>query len=120
MRSVLTRRSLMARASALGAWLLWPGTRARASLARRRLLERLPELARTDSAKTIGRAWLQTRPEEAFALQAWLDERMGTEWTPLRLDTCSREDFAEGRIIELDGWMLAETEVRLFALATQL
>jgi hypothetical protein len=48
------------------------------------------------------RALVAHGPDEA--IRGWADAKI-------------RADFAAGRIARVDGWMLAETEIRLFSLA---
>lgn len=73
----------------------------------------------------IGEMYLEVTPEESSAgrlLDALLDEIGSLPSTEdgsvrERLRLAARRDFAEGRIIDLDGWRLARTELRLYALA---
>jgi hypothetical protein len=78
------------------------------------------------SAKFIGEKYLKTA-NRTFDRHQFLAE-LCTHCQPngsapsieqLRSGLRSRQqqDFAEGRIVELDGWMLSETEVKLCALA---
>jgi len=81
-----------------------------------------------ESARVVGRAYLRREPAEANA--ARLRERILAD---LGLDADAaaasadrelrerlrhrvRADFAAGRIVKLDGWILSLTEVRLSAL----
>lgn len=82
-----------------------------------------------EAAAAVGRVWLAASPEEAD--RALLIERMADgsldEWERLaRRDPEAlraavrarhRTDFAEDRVVRLNGWILSETEVRLCALA---
>ena len=77
------------------------------------------------SASAIGRAYLQSAPQDA-------DERRllrlicapGRPWRTadtkqLRLLIAQQqtEDFKQGRVVQVRGWVLSETEARLCALA---
>ena len=76
------------------------------------------------SATQLGRAWLalQSPTPSAAALVA----RICAEHECASLDDDEqlhrvvteqhRADFAEGRLVSLDGWLLTETEVALYAL----
>ena len=102
------------------------------------LAERLVgALGRPDSAAAVGRAYLARFPEEAVPARlvagiaaAWEDEEGGGAdgggFDPARADRAAlrrrrrnqlRRDFARGRVVSVDGWVLAATEARLFALA---
>jgi hypothetical protein len=82
-----------------------------------------------ESARAIGLAYLRTVPEEANAQQltqlicsSWeqrYDELVHANAAKIKtiLLRQQRQDFEKGRIIELEGWILSETEARLCALA---
>jgi len=93
-----------------------------------------PDLARqlvgglrdVSSAQAVGAAYLRSTPEHAdvHALVSRLlrDEpalsgSRSTGATRKLLRGCIREDFARERVVAVDGWLLAETEARLCALA---
>jgi hypothetical protein len=128
MSRAFTRRRLLAASMAAGG-LLTAVLRAYGLVAAPDPAARLVRLFRhRASARAIGAVYLATRPEEADArklvelaiaadgtartigrmseteLRAWLRERQ-------------TRDFATGRIVNLDGWLLSATEVRLCALA---
>jgi hypothetical protein len=81
------------------------------------------------SARAVGRAYLARFPEEGepVALTRLILEGMafsGAEASGLgehelqtRIAARSREDFAEGDIAQIGGWLLSRTEGRLCALA---
>ncbi len=81
------------------------------------------------SARRIGRAYLRAHPAEARieALVAGLTAgrggeppwagRAGSRALRARLQEQIRADFAAGRTVGVRGWVLAESEARLFALA---
>ena len=80
-------------------------------------------LAARESAAAVGDAFLRRRPEEADAPA--LRRRLALPSCPvqelpaairLRLGASHREDFRAGRVCELRGWTLSETELRLCAL----
>jgi hypothetical protein len=82
-----------------------------------------------ESARAIGLAYLRTVPEEANARQlthficsSWeqrYDEMVHADAAKIKtiLLRQQREDFEKGRIVDLQGWILSETEARLCALA---
>ena len=84
-----------------------------------------------ESARVIGQRYLELTPREAnperlMALICHSEENymrlVDTDTEQLRamlLDQ-QRTDFAFGRTIMIDGWVLSETEVRLCALAAML
>ena len=80
-----------------------------------------------ESAKFIGKAYLKTA-SQSFDRHQFLaelcthcqntgDSAQNTEQVRSWLRSRQQQDFAEGRIVELDGWMLSETEVKRCALA---
>ena len=88
-------------------------------------------LRRPDSAAAVGRAYLARFPAEALSVRLVEGIREGLArdgFDPVvptgrpaelrsRLGKRVRRDFAEGRVVAVDGWVLAATEARLFALA---
>lgn len=68
------------------------------------------------SARAVGRAFLEQRPEEADVAQ--LLDRLPESADRVRAR--HREDCAAGRTLELRGFVLSETEARLYALAALL
>ena len=126
-------------ATALGA-LLWPIVAPGRALALG-ALDRPPgsdlaralvaTLRRPDSAAAVGRAYLTRVPAEALSVRLVEGIREGLArdgFDPVvpagrpaelrsRLGERVRRDFAEGRVVAVDGWVLAATEARLFALA---
>ena len=82
------------------------------------------------SAARIGRAYLRAHPDQA-RLDRLLQElaagwpggaghleRLSTAQLRRRLNRKIRADFAAGRTVTVEGWVLAESEARLFALTT--
>lgn len=80
------------------------------------------------AAATVGRAYLAQRPEERNAprlLARVLETDSGASAMPSLaaadlhawLRQRSRADFAAGRTVWVEGWLLAQTEARLYALA---
>ena len=88
------------------------------------LLRALGEgLADRQAAARLGAALCRTRPELAdredmlrqlFAAARW--RAVQAVDAPARLREQVREDFAHGRTLELQGWLLASSEARLYAL----
>ena len=79
-----------------------------------------------DAATAVGAAYLAARPDEdeltvARALRA-SDPAWARARTPANVRRLarglSRRDYAAGRVVEVDGWFLSETEARMCALAT--
>jgi hypothetical protein len=82
----------------------------------------------TGSAKVVGREYLRQYPAEAHA--AVLLERIflgdahrraefvqaNPEARRALVGQLIREDFAQGRIVHVRGWMLSHTETRLYAM----
>jgi hypothetical protein len=87
-------------------------------------------LAHQESARVVGREYLRAVPAEAredvltAGIVNWLPAQHRGSRIPadshLRelLLLGAREDFAEGRTVELHGWVVSVTEARLCALAT--
>lgn len=126
----MRRRTFLLGATGLGLSLMWrsygfwPALGASPSLS-----ERLAGLlTQEESARIIGRAYLQVAPGEASArvLTARLAERLpgGLQSLKTADDNRLREllrgeiagDFRDLRIVELHGWVFARTEARLCAL----
>ena len=128
--TVLTRRDFLRLLASLGAVL---ATRQLGVLntlgrvvGRERLGARLLQLFRSPgSAAAIGRAYLQKSPQEADEPRLLrLICPPGRPWRTantrqLRVLIAQQqaEDFKQGRLVRVDGWMLSETETRLCALA---
>jgi hypothetical protein len=80
-------------------------------------------LADRRAAARLGEALRRARPELAdrkgtlrqlFAPARWRDAEAAE--APARLREQVREDFAHGRTLSLQGWLLAASEARLYAL----
>ena len=128
--ALLTRRSFLRLLATFGAWLVAQRlgllNALGQAIGRESLASRLLQLFRSPaSASAIGRAYLQSAPQDA-------DERRllrlicasGPHWHTadtkrLRLLIVQQqaEDFQQGRVVQVHGWMLSETEARLCALA---
>jgi hypothetical protein len=88
------------------------------------LLRALAEgLADRQAAARLGEALRRARPELAdreatlrqlFGPSRWRDVRAAD--APARLREQVRDDFAHGRTFSLQGWLLAVSEARLYAL----
>ena len=119
-----TRRSFLHLGLALGSGLaaalimplpVWPGPS-------RPALRLLAGLARPDHARAIGASWLAGLPRRppAAELAGQIEEALAASSRPgLRaaLAEAVTADFAARRMVSVDGWRLARTEARLFALA---
>jgi hypothetical protein len=134
-QAMLCRRSLIAAAMAgAAAWLgghvpLLVASRDRASLACDP--EFLAWCSRLSHPQTLGKACLEALPaiEASVASLARLildgmSAPGGDRWSATALAQTLRErsrtDFHEGRIVNVDGWMLSLTETRVYALAALL
>jgi hypothetical protein len=86
--------------------------------------------AHQESARAIGSRYLQAFPDEASgrSLVGRIARGLpggeeairtsGDDDLRVLLARRSMQDFAEGRTVELDGWILARTEARLCALSS--
>jgi hypothetical protein len=77
--------------------------------------------AAAQSARRIGLAYLRVHPEEASEtrLMAAIAARSATPDVPAIfriMDDVVRADFAAGKIVRCDGWILARSEARACAL----
>jgi hypothetical protein len=130
---VLCRRNLIA--TAIGGGAAWFGRRVSFRCARIRSFSGPSPLATLCSGwsypNTIGRACLEALPtieaSKAFLTRIILgDIRAGAGDCSSRsvlvrkIRQRSREDFRDGRIVTVDGWMLSLTETRVYALAALL
>lgn len=80
----------------------------------------------SDARIRIGAFFLRQNPHEAgiahletalrSALQLGLDDQVDETTLADRIDARIRADYADERTVLLDGWVLAETELRLCAL----
>jgi hypothetical protein len=95
----------MTRRSGLLAGLLFP-------FARQSRAADQPLLANRAAARAIGAAYLRAYPGDTLA-----DARAAAGLPRAQIALRVRADFAAGRVVMLDGWMLSATEVRLCALA---
>lgn len=85
---------------------------------------------RPASARIVGFAYLEARPEEAdivVLLQRILGDAAAAaptgaqfEALPATVAARKRADFVEGRLVNVGGWLLSETEGRLCALVALL
>ena len=128
--TALTRRDFLRLLASLGAVLATRrlgvlNTLGRA-VGRESLGGRLLQLFRSPvSAAVIGRAYLQESPQDADEPRLLrLLCPPGRPWRTantrqLRVLIAQQqvEDFKQGRLVRVDGWMLSETETRLCALA---
>lgn len=129
MRGRVSRRRLLAVIGAAGIFLAagWR-TRGLAAVPDAEVARLVGLFKHRGSARAIGRVYLAARPEEADARRLvdligradddppLLDAANDTElraWIRQR----QARDFATGRIVKLDGWLLSATEVRICALA---
>lgn len=83
-----------------------------------------------ESAKIVGREYLKCRPKErdivllvelicSFRAERRAElAKADVEKRREVLQLQQRQDFERGRVVTVHGWILSETEVRLFALAT--
>jgi hypothetical protein len=81
----------------------------------------VPDLAILDSVRRVGAAYLaqQSANADRSGLLAALEQALtgsGTAQAKQRLNARIKADFAAGRTIMLDGWVLSVTECQLCAL----
>lgn len=89
-------------------------------LSRARTLANL--LPSKSSAEMVGRAYLDIAPGEADLnrLVHLVDPGPAAANLGRAVGVRVRDDFAEGRIVRVQGWMLAESEARLAAICALL
>jgi hypothetical protein len=71
-----------------------------------------------DAAARLGRTYLKRYPENGdieSLLDALLQGSEGSAEMPEFLSRKVREDFADGRVVEVEDWQISETEARIFA-----
>jgi len=82
-------------------------------------------IADLQSARRVGQAYLATTPADADRDRLLAEvyprlepgaDRSAAAWRESYTAQC-RLDFAEGRTVRIDGWVLSRTEARLCALA---
>lgn len=87
----------------------------------------LLEMLGSERVRSLGSRYLAMVPSENSpqALRAAIAERRSSPlhvaWARTSMEDAVREDFADGRTVLLDGWILSQTEARqcaLFALAS--
>jgi hypothetical protein len=71
-----------------------------------------PLAVNSAAARAIGAAYLRAHPNDSLT-----DARAIATQPRAHIAARVREDFAAGRVVLLDGWMLSVTEARLCALA---
>ena len=69
-----------------------------------------PPFAKFPASRAIGAAYLRAHPRDTLA-----DAHTAARLPRPHLAARVREDFAAGRVVMLDGWMLSVTEARLCA-----
>ena len=130
----ITRRGFLATVIGIGGSALTIGTRPWRALvafmpvtAAERLVGLLTQ---RDSARVVGRAYLDRVPAESSA--SGLVDRIAAGLPDGRravrdasdgelralLAASIRSDFEQGRVVDVDGWVLSPTEARLYALTT--
>lgn len=113
------RGFLAAFLSATGLWFAAPWTRPIQNP--QRVLAIL--LRDPNRARVVGLRYLETLPPSAAnpqrLLRAVVGERHGINADDLKsvVQSRIRRDFTDGAMIRVDGWLLSETETRLYALA---
>lgn len=125
----MRRRSFLSVLISAGALVAgWPGI-GRGGLEAGPVRSLLAALRQGDSAAVVGAAFLRQHPAEADA--RYLGTTVAADLRcrgcdPLRASRTRvrraiseqvREDFAHGRVVEVDGWVLSATEARLYGLA---
>lgn len=123
----VSRRRFMASVGTLAGLVLLPacGPSQESLALGRRLIEVLPT---GDAWRRVGEIYLQSDPPES-GVEALIDSLLSDlGWDPAagtaeELETQVtkrvRRDFHEGHTVEVQGWVLSATEVRLAAIAAQ-
>lgn len=129
---MIRRRQLLMGGVGLGLPLLWHSLRSwlPVRVFRDSDSSRLARLFKSErSARVVGQEYLRGTPEEARqdVLTALIVGRLAAGHRGLGAATdgqvrellvrAAQQDFQEGRTVELHGWVLSQTEVRLCALA---
>lgn len=118
--AVWTRRALLGAAIAVLAgatFRIWTGHRAAEGERADALIATLRD---PDAARRVGKQVLAQYPEWDDAGPLWRALRAeagATDNLAEQLTQRVREDFDAGRVVAVDGWILARTEARLYALA---
>ena len=71
--------------------------------------------ADAEAARMVGARYAAQFPEGEAGLWRGQLPKTEADWVP-RLQALRREDFEANRIVRVDGWWLAETELRLCVL----
>jgi len=122
------RRRFLAAASGIGATLGFGSMAGAAPPSVDKEVQTICDAAGYDfrAAARIAQAYWATGVEDrdATRLTEWLRHRAAasdaTGDVPKRLRLCIQEDFTAGRTVNVDGWILSETETRICALKTLL
>jgi hypothetical protein len=83
-------------------------------------------LTHLESCKAVGRRWLENQskpfdPREVYeSLFAPLQETADLNARQTALRRSRKQDFESGRIINHDGWLMSETELKVYALIATL
>jgi hypothetical protein len=122
-----SRRGFLVGLGAVASWAIAGTTAQSGHVTTRRLLAMFRQ---TDSAAAIGlrlaprhssapagAAMLARRVAEELAFPAGDIDRLSDAELRTAVDRLVRNDFAQGRIVRVDGWILSLTEARLCALA---
>ena len=108
---------------ALG-WLVHSNAIAQAATPKVTALRLVGVLPHQESPRAVGRRYLQQAPDEAsvdLLLSRLAPPRQGRKSELARfMAERIRNDFTTRRVVSVDGWILAESEARLFALAALL
>ncbi len=134
-RKALRRRGVLGLLAFVGGWALVTlrPTSAAASVAANGKTEHFENFIsnlyhQAESAAVVGRIYLREHPRQGEPAEwlARLCSKRGTDLDALCrcgqaerhawIDRAIREDFAAGRVVDVQGWQLSETEVTLCAL----
>jgi hypothetical protein len=76
----------------------------------------LAQLKASPKVAGVGRAYLAAHPNENDAALLSQQLRLERDWASVEEEI--RNDYRDGRVTRLSGWLISQTEGRLYALAS--
>lgn len=117
MTTLSRRQALLLLAGLSGVSLLPQSARFTLASARPNALARLTGGLDTEAAAQLGRMYLEQHADSADferRLEALLQEGESSRDLQSFLSSKVREDFDDGRVVDLEDWQISETEARIF------